>query len=152
MKYSIVPDIDWSELQSTIETNEDDPSDIIHELVHAYECIGRRAFEKPIGRQLAVSRMIKDKYGENCRNTRTGNRHEVRVSAISFLVLQPFGQADFARIVHECWANMNRDFHQYDTVVQGIVKYLDQASAQKAADNVRNFCLKFKRAGSNESP
>lgn len=108
LKVKPIQIIDWMKLESFLGTKEYDPEGIVHELAHVYDCIGKKAFDGPIGKQHDVSRLIEQSYDKQSAL----DRAEIRVSAITFLVLQPLGYANINDIIDSMRGNLSRSWFE----------------------------------------
>lgn len=80
--------IDWELLCNELGITYEDEEASIHELAHAYDCIGEGAF-RYVGDQTRVSVMIMEKYGGTRREV--ANLAEVKVSAVTHRVMDILG-------------------------------------------------------------
>lgn len=78
------------------------PEGIVHELCHAWDCRGRAALRGPIGGQASASEMIAERYAMQWH----ADLSEVRVTALTYLVLEPFGLCDVWQQVHDMAGNV----------------------------------------------
>lgn len=108
--------INWNKVEQKLKTNEfSRPDAIIHELSHAYLCIGKRAF-KDIGKQKDVVRLIREHFKvpenqdlwpdqfyptEHIKLRKLLDRHEIRTAALSFIVLEMLGDSNLLLILSE---------------------------------------------------
>jgi hypothetical protein len=81
--------MDWRSIGEFVELEiyDDDAESVIHELAHAYDCVGEALFKGGMGFQ-NIDDMIWDKYDEN---KSAGNRSEIKVSAITSRTLRELG-------------------------------------------------------------
>jgi hypothetical protein len=83
--------INWSQVQKDLGTLEppDNPEAILHEIVHAYDCVGAKAFSH-VGSQIDVSLLFNSTYLTVTRQ----NNAEIRVSAVTYMVMRNLGLPD----------------------------------------------------------
>lgn len=75
----------WESCAKNLGISNGDEEGIVHELAHAFDCIGTKAF-RYVGSQDEVEKLIKNKYGKiNCIEA---NKSEIRVSAITWNVFK----------------------------------------------------------------
>lgn len=84
--------IDWEEVERKLGISENgDEEAIVHELAHAYDCIGQKAF-KWCGKQKEIGNLVREKYA-----TLSGRDNaEIRVSVVTHFVLHQLNLADKA--------------------------------------------------------
>lgn len=118
-----------------------DPESWIHELVHLYDVIKDDAF-KDIGSysQNDINNLINSKYIQNAAK----DRSEIRVSAITFLIMQRIGNANITQIIYDMRSNL---IVRYDLNIDRI-KFLDAVADAKNIATA-NKILKFIEEQSN---
>lgn len=129
--------IDWKLLAYELDLKEDDPESMVHELVHAYDCIGEKAFEH-VGRQSEVRNLICDKY----KSEENSDKAEIRVSVITFLVIQPFGFADLTIMLSDMKCNLTKDWcvkYSDEKTDLMFLKFLRTRSIQNTAKKIQMF-------------
>lgn len=154
--------IDWDKLEEHLKTHElGDPESIVHELAHAYDCIKDKAF-KGIGTQKDVSNLLCAKYkvipssykdppgSKEWASARVWkyNLNEVLTTAVTFLVLQPFGLTNLAQMIRFMHGNMGGTkfgSQPKETINQTLIDYLSDAKVIKIANKIREFCVQFKK-------
>lgn len=95
--------IDWRGVSDELLLTEDDAEAVVHELAHAYDCIGKAAFKR-VGSQKYVNEMIAKKYGsDDCEEA---NMSEIRVSAVTYHALAFLGLLEEKVTAREIWDNL----------------------------------------------
>lgn len=123
-----VTKIDWSLAQEFFGTNEPSPENFVHELAHSFDIFGCKAFNTKIGTQAELAKRIHSNY----ETVLDADLAEMKVSAGTFLVLQPLGFLDINEIIHSMCGNLSMDWYlQY-----GKLNHQDTRSkGRKVAEN-----------------
>ena len=78
--------------------------EIVHEIAHVYLCQGKKAFNGNIGSQKNVDKIIQSKYK---KDSFWSDLHEIKTSAVTFLVLEKLGESDITNIFHDMRSNIS---------------------------------------------
>lgn len=137
-----IPAIDWLGLESFLGAKEWDPEGLVHELCHAYDCIGAKAFDK-IGLQKDVDELIKKKY---IIGSLSYNVSEIRITALTLLVMETFGHMTLLDSIQSMQGNLDQAFHQKCPVEKQLVmlvSFLGNKNIKETAKCIREFVLTF---------
>lgn len=142
-----IPQIDWKVLESELETNEGDPEAIIHELFHVYDCLGDKIFKTDhfisIGRQADVGSIIQETY--KSQRALVASKSEIRVSAMTLLVVQRLGFSDIIRIMSDAYANLTEEHAKQLSKSDfrlTFLEHLEDPEIKKMASRVYDFLVK----------
>lgn len=135
-------DIDWELVCEVLDMHDDDAEGAIHELVHAYDCIGEEAFDT-VGSQKAVNSLIEQKYGDD--DCEEANISEVRTSAVTQLVMENLGllTPDVEReIISSLYTNIRDDWFKVHTRLgteEMLEAFLADGSIKNTAATLTQF-------------
>jgi len=135
--------INWDQVQKDLGVLEspDDPEAIIHEIVHAYDCVGAKAFVH-VGSQIDVNFLFNSTYKTVTRQ----DNAEIRVSALTHLVMQNLGLPDRREdILDSMFSNLQRRSSavnyqkRQDWVEKQFAGHLVYRRSQKTARVISDF-------------
>jgi hypothetical protein len=158
--------INWHKIMSDLNMPESQsgyPDDIVHELAHMYLAkkdlafVRREDLEGPqtpankfphMYSQDYVNKTIRARY----KTTYSLDKNEIESAAVSFLVLQPLGQADLLECLKSMRGNLSRDYWNKlgpnpETINKANNEFLIALENNRlivAANRIREFLLKYK--------
>lgn len=134
--------IDWEELQMFLGTAEEAPEGIVHEIAHAYDCIGIKAFDGKIGNSKAVATLIKTKYRLQSKlENAIAELAEIRASTVTFMVLESLGLSDLKTIINAIEQNISAE--NRNLVKSCFFTFLYCYDVIEDYKRIKQFCLKF---------
>lgn len=147
MKLQVIPNIDWNKIVADLKMDPNqnhDPEEVVHEICHVYDCKKDEAF-KLIGNQRDVASIINLTYKANYAK----DRAEIRVSAMTYLVLEPLGHANLRLILDNMYGNLallnlNNKEEYIDKCNKVFLKFIRDDKVQCQANKVREFLLTFR--------
>jgi hypothetical protein len=138
IKTKQIHEIDWYKVQGYFGTNESDPEGIVHEIVHAYECKGKDTLIGKIGNQDVIDKLVTDKY----KRSSSRGRHEIRVSAATFLILESFGQTNLKEVLSAMLGNLKSERGWLLDPDESKILFLSHLSSSRVryiVSNVQHF-------------
>lgn len=134
--------IPWQDIAEElgISDSDDDMEGMVHEIAHAYDCIGEYAFDY-VGKQKRVGALIANKYGNDVVSA---SKAEIRASAVTRLVLTTLGEMTEALacdIASSMFSNLAREWHG-DTESE-YEKALVDPEAIRQASAIAKFLVDF---------
>lgn len=111
--------IDWAEIVKVHGyTVADTPEEILHELSHVFDIMGEGAFHQTGMTQKEIALLCKKHY----KTPTAADESEVRVSALTFLVCEIFGQTDLHETISSAGNNVSGNFkHQVNEMFIGLL-------------------------------
>lgn len=141
-------DICWSYIENELGIKEGgQPEPIIHEIAHAYDCLGAAAFHY-VGSQVKVGNLVRNTY----ETAALRNEAEVRASAITYKVLANLGvEYDSEEIIDSMITNLEvaglkSNWLRRSDSEAWIDKFrqaLDDSRVVKAAEDIVSFVVGF---------
>lgn len=138
--------VPWYEVAGHLGITWEDEEALVHELAHAYDCVGDKAFDY-VGTQPQVNRLIEEKY--ESADSDAANLAEVRTAAVTWLTLQTVGILSEGLkndIRSSLWSNLRGDWQDRFTLPETNDKLedmlLDQ-TANNTAGTLAAFLLSF---------
>lgn len=129
-----VTSINWDQLMDDVQAyGHVDPEELVHEIVHIYLCDGKEAFEY-VGKPSSVNERILKKYTSKSGQT----KHEIKTSAITYLILEPLGQAELEIILSNMRSNIE---YEYINAQQALLKFNELIIDSK----IKNIAVKIKK-------
>lgn len=121
----------------------EDAEATVHELAHAFDCIGPLAFDN-VGNQNRVNRLIENKYGTSFCDR--ANRAEIQVAAVTYTTLQLL-EEEFTKetIIEAAWDNLRGDWkirYTREDIAEMFEKALETQVVKDTALGLSEFLLR----------
>lgn len=139
-----IQNINWPALQAFLLTTETEPEGLIHELAHAYDCLGPNVFiHGQIGNREKVNDLLHIKYhATSLICTEEAEEAEIYASALTYIVLESLGQANIAQICNVLYNSVHK-FNTINIRAKFFEYILESEKAHKDAENFLKFLVKF---------
>lgn len=141
------PPLDWYAIQEKMGTEEYDPESIVHEIAHVLDAEGMARVKKGgIGNQRDVGRIVNQRF----TSSKSLNLSELRTSAITFLTLEPFGQAKLTSILSSAQDNLNGldrlerlGESKEDALTLRLLTYIKSSKIRRQVDALRQHLIQI---------